>query len=36
MHIYLLIGYIKQSYIFYLLDTIDLIQLDRLTCLKIF
>jgi hypothetical protein len=27
-------GYTKQSYIFYLLDTIDLVQLDRLACLK--
>jgi hypothetical protein len=34
IYIYLLIGYTKQSYAFYLLDIIDLVQLDRLACLR--
>jgi hypothetical protein len=34
MYIYLLIGYTKQLYIFHLLDTVDLAQLDQSTRLK--
>jgi hypothetical protein len=29
-----LIGYTKQLYAFYLLDTVDLVQLDRSVCLR--
>jgi hypothetical protein len=36
VYIYLLIGYTKQLYIFYLLNIIDLVQLDQLVCLKFF